>query len=612
MRRLSTRHLWILTLVVLLITASRAIRINDFHLDNDEIWSIWQTMGTPQQIIQWTSPTENPTYFLLLDGWKNLAGMDPFALRYLSLLICLPGVVFMYRALRRQHGHTAGLIAALAYYAFAVSQFTSLQARSYVIAQICLPLFLWLSLRYFDHPNWKRALPLALTLFFLYVGTITIMPALALLGLYLLVIYRWRIWTGLFPAALGVLFIAPDFIFNKLLQVQEHSSVARISKLPPLPQAWFSFFSYFTSAPPIWYILVLVALGTIIFAYWRKSRSADNRRIHFSTQTLDVIFWLGWLLLVPLILYVAEPKLGFFTPTRYGWWYVFGVAIFLGITLAKLPNIGRLIVTLTFVVLAFFPFRLNNFGYIVTPLGEDLKWLRDHLEANDALMLDTSTKLSCSFPEEWDYYTHLYFPQGLRFVDHPEGTRRLWYVASLDDASQQVGKDLTKNYVAGRFVGPPGCFFRLYEAPPDPVGILYPNGMRFHGAEIMDGDKPYNGTPVMREGQPFKVRIWWSVDKQVDLDYSVSLGLWDTKLETNWDSAPNLVSPENAPHETSRWQPNQIYVEERDLQIPYPYSRGQLALNLIVYWFGDNKRQLPPGANPDGNLFLKLIQVVAW
>lgn len=610
MHRLSTRQLWIITLVLLLIAASRAIRINDFHLDNDEIWSIWQTMGTPQQIISWTSPTEHPIYFLLLDAWKQIAGMDPFILRYLSLLLCLPGVVFMYRALRRQHGFTAGLIASLAYYAFAVSQFTSLQTRSYVIAQICLPLFLLLSLRYFDHPNWKRALLLAITLFFLYTATITILPALALMGLYLLISYRWRIWTGIFPAIVGLILIAPDFIYNKLLRVQEHSSVARMYKLPPLPQAWFDFFSYFTSAPPIWYLLVVVALGIIIFAYWRKSRSTDNRRIHFSTQTLDLIFWLGWLILVPLLLYLFDAQLGFFVPTRYGWWYVFGVAIFLGITLAKLPNIGRFIVTLILLVLAFFPFRLNNYGFIVTPLGENLKWLRDHMDANDALMLDPN--ISCNFPEEWDYYTRLYFPDGLRYVDHPEGTQRLWYVESRDEASQQVEKQLAQNRVPGRFVGPPGCFFRLYEAPPDPVGVLYPNGMRFHGAEIMDGDRPFNGTPVMREGQPFKVRIWWSVDKQVPLDYSVSLSLSRLVVESNWDSAPNIIFPEGAPNETSQWQPGQIYVEERDLQIPYPYSRGGLALNLVLYWFGDNQRLAAPGVGGDGNRMLRRIEVVAW
>src|SRR5262249_27501009 len=157
--------------------------------------------------------------------------------------------------------------AAIAYYAFAISQFTSLYARSYVLAQLGLPLFLWLSLRYFDHPNWKRAIPLGLSVALLYVGTITIVPALALLGLYLLIIYRWRIWKGIFPALIGSLLIAPDFYFNKLLPVQEHSSVtSRTYKLSPLPQAWFDFFSYFNSVAIIWYILVVIAFGAIVFA----------------------------------------------------------------------------------------------------------------------------------------------------------------------------------------------------------------------------------------------------------------------------------------------------------------------------------------------------------
>jgi hypothetical protein len=136
--------------------------------------------------------------------------------------------------------------------------------------------------------------------------------------------------------------------------------------------------------------------------------------------------------------------------------------------------------------------------------------------------------------------------------------------------------------------------------------------MRFHGAEIMEGDRPFNGTPVMREGQTFKVRIWWSVDKPVDLDYSVSLSLSRVVVESNWDSAPNIVFPQGAPHETSRWQPGQIYVEERDLQIPYPYSRGGLALNLVLYWFGDNQRLIAPGVGADGNRMLKRIEIVAW
>ncbi len=601
MRRISTRQLWILTLVLLLIAASRAIRINDFQLDNDEIWSIWQTMGTPQQIIQWTSPTENPLYFLLLGAWKTVAGFDPFILRYLSLLISLPGTVFMYRAIRRIQGHSAGILAALIYSVLGINIFLSLYARSYVIAYTALPASLWLIHRYFDKPRFSRALLLALTFAVLYTATITIVPAFILLGLYTLFVYRRRILLWWLPVMILLLLTLPDILINKLQQVSNHTAAPRLAVLPPLPAAAFDLFGYLTSSP-IWFLMLALAIIGLIIS-WRTPKRNQ-------AQLTTIIFWLAWVIGVPILLYLLEPRLGFYALKRYAWWYVFGIAIFTALGIVRLPQIGRRFTALVFILVAFLPLRLNDFGYIVTPLGENLKWLTQHIEANDALMLDPN--ISCNFPEEWDYYRQLYFPAGLRYVDQPQDARRLWYVASRDLPSQEVEKSLAKDHLPGRYVGPPGCFFRLYEAPPDAVGVLYPNGMRFHGAEIMDGDKPLNGTPVMREGQIFRVRLWWSVDKQVDLDYSVSLSLSRVVIENQSDSAPQIVYPEDAPNETSRWQTGQIYVEERDLQIPYPYSRGGLALNMALYWFGDNQRLTASGVAADGNRFLKRIEVVAW
>ncbi len=602
MRRISTRQFWLLTALIFLIATSRAIRINDFHLDNDEIWAIWQTIGTPQQVISWTSPTEHPTYFLLLDAWRQIAGMDPFVLRYLSLLLSLFGLAFMYRTVRRQHGHNAGVIAALAYSVFAISQFTSLYTRSYILAYSALPLALWLIHRYFDKPTILRAVLLSLSLTVLYVSTVTIIPVYSLLGLYTLFIYRQRIWRWWLPVLLLLILTLPDVLSNKLQSVSNHANAPRMFTLPPLPAATIEFFNYLTGTP-LWFIFLALALITLIFQF-RHTLKINRPR------TLQLIFWSLWVVGVPILLYVLEPRLGFYTLKRYGWWYVFGIGIFIAISLARLPTYGKRLVIASLVCLSFIPFRLNNLSYIVTPLSENFKWLRDHLEANDALLIDPN--ITCNFPEEWDYYTHLYFPNGLRYIDTPQDARRVWYVASQDDASRQVEQELAKDHIPGRYVGPPGCFFRLYEAPPDPVGVLYPNGMRFHGAEIMDGDKPYNGKPVMREGQPFKLRLWWSVDKPVDLDYSVGLMLSLQQVISQWDSAPNIVFPEGAPHETSRWQTGQIYLEERDLQIPYPYGHSGIALNLVLYWFGDNQRLMAPGVARDGTRYLGRIEVVAW
>lgn len=602
MRRISTRHLWLVTLLVLLIAASRFIRINDFHLDNDEIWSIWQTMGTPAQILQWTSPTEHPAYFLLLDAWKHLVGMDPFVLRYFSLLLCLPGVVFMYRALRRQHGHTAGVIASLAYYAFAISQFTSLYARSYVFAFSVLPLTLWLIQRYFDKPSlFLRAVPLALSLVILYISTVTIVPAFFLFGLYTLLVYRQRIWRWWLPVLILFGLVLPDIITNKLQQVSNHTNAVRMFMLPPLPTAVLELYTFLTGSW-LWFVVLGFTL-LVLVVFWRRTTVQPRLVIHLA-------FWFLWVIGVPILLYILEPRLGFYALKRYGWWYVFGLAVFMALVLVRLPKVGQWLSVSFLAVLCFLPFRLNDFSYIVTPLGENLRWLTEHLEAGDALLLDSN--YTCNFPEEWDYYTQLYFPTGLRFVDSIEDARRVWYVSWQDPESEAFEKSLEQTHISGRFVGPPECLFRLYEAAPDSEGILYPNGMRFHGAEIMNGDKPLSGVPVMREGQPFKVRLWWSVDRPVDLDYSVGLTLSRTEVEGQWDSAPQIVYPVGAPVETSRWETGQIYVEERELQMPYPYTRGGLALSMILYWFGDNQRLIAPGMSADGALFLKRIEMVAW
>jgi len=602
MRHLRLGTFWLLVGLVLVVAASRVIRIHSFSLDNDEIWSIWQTFGTPEQIVQWTSPTEHPLYFLMLGLWKDAAGFDPFVLRYLSLLVSLPGFVFMYRAVRRGHGTAGGVVAALAYYAIAVNIFTSLMTRSYVVALTVLPLFLWMGMRYLERPTIRRAVVWAATAFVVYTATITVVMAAGLVGLYLVARYGWRVWRGWLPAVMTAVFVLPDFINNKVLQVQHHSGAERMNELPPLPEAIFSFFSFFTTIPIVWYGLVVTGGAAIVYAYWRRRDGQRGVRAEW--------FWAVWVIGVPILLYVLEPMLGFFTPRRYGWWYVFGVALFLGVSLRYLPRAGYWAAGVILIGIMFVPFRLNNYSYIVTPLGENLRWLREHWQGGDRLLIDPA--LDCSYPEEWDYYRRVYFPTGLGVVDEAAGVRRVWYAASLNEASQAVTEALTQGRMPGRFVGPPGCFFRLYEGPPDTSGVLFENGMRFHGAEIMNGDKPVETPTAYREGETLRIRMWWSVDAPVPLDYSVGVYLNGAEPLAQSDSAPQVIYPAEAAVETSRWTPGQMYVEERVMQIPYPYGRSNVTLSMAVYWYGDQKRFGAPGVVEDNLLVLMTLPVVAW
>ena len=159
-------------------------------------------------------------------------------------------------------------------------------------------------------------------------------------------------------------------------------------------------------------------------------------------------------------------------------------------------------------------------------------------------------------------------------------------------------------------MGPPGCTFRLYEGPPNPAGILFENGMRFHGADIMDGPNPNTGPLVRREGEPVQLRLWWSVDHNLDLDYSVNTML--TRSGTVYDTVdgpPAAFYPPSAPLETSRWIPGQYYVELRQLRLPFPAARGRYSINMAVYFWVDVVPVPAPGVDENGLLSIAGLSV---
>jgi len=219
----------------------------------------------------------------------------------------------------------------------------------------------------------------------------------------------------------------------------------------------------------------------------------------------------------------------------------------------------------------------------------------------------------CGQPEEWDYFIRTYFPQGLQFIQNPDGYRRVWYITYDGQQNPQLFQAITKGRVAERFVGPAGCLFRLYEAPPDSVGIPFENGLRFHGMDVMDGERPWSAPLVRREGESIRVRLWWSVDQPPPLDYSIGTYVMrDDHVFAEADSPPQLIYPEDAPQETSRWKPGQYYVEQRDLVLPYPTPAITMYIKMAVYFWQDGKRLSAPGMDENHLLTLARLTVMGY
>jgi hypothetical protein len=246
-------------------------------------------------------------------------------------------------------------------------------------------------------------------------------------------------------------------------------------------------------------------------------------------------------------------------------------------------------------------------------LNENLEWLHDHIQAGDALIIDPANK--CGGAYEWDYALRAYFPEGVLVATNPAGYRRVWFGTFDGQQTPNLLQKIMTQRIPDEYVGPAGCFFRLYQGPPDAEGTLFANGMRFHGADIIDADGQLWSAPVVRhEGQTVNLRLWWSADKQVDLDYSVGTYILGGNLLAQADGAPQLIYPPNAPRETSRWKTDQLYVEERTLKLPDQLSVGEYGYNLdlAIYDSQTNQRVAAPGQDADHLLAIQRIILKAW
>jgi Dolichyl-phosphate-mannose-protein mannosyltransferase len=593
---------WIVIIAaLLLIAASRFTRLDDLAMNPDEIWSAWQTLGTPTQILQWTPYDWPPLYYLTLGAWRELTSDYPTTLRVFSALAFMIGAACTYRLMRQLYGESAGILSMLAYVALGYNILLSIEVRGYALLLGLMPLALWLTIRYFDFPGWRRAFLLGITLAAMVYTSMTSVGAVAMLGIYTLVVYRRAIWRWWLPAITAAILALPEIIVKASIAVNRVKATGTLTPLPFFQALGDLFYRYTGNAVLIWALIFIVAI--ILIVYRRGLR--DSRVIALAL----------WVIAMPVLLYILNPILGFFS-ARYAWWVMIGIALWAGLGLSYLPKIGTFGAGVLLIGLAFYPLPTTgeyNIWATRSPLAENFEWLRDHLHGGDIILADPANE--CGSPDEWDYYLRAYFPNSLQFVDHPQGYRRLWYVLFDGRQNSAIQQALDVTHIPGAFVGPPRCLFRLYEAPPNENGIAFENGMRFHGADVMVNGIPWSGPIVRHEGETARLRLWWSADHPIDRDYSVGLYLLredGNRILAQNDSAPQLIFPQNAPQATSQWSPGGYYVEERDLALPYPTRDGQYELDLAVYYWEDQARIPAPGVNTENLVFLKRLTVKAY
>jgi hypothetical protein len=597
-----------LTGLILILTISRIINLSGLELHTDEVWSIWQTFGTPEQIIRWTPYDWPPLYYLILGGWRGFVGIQPIGFQYLSTLFYVLSLALLYRVMRRLRDERAALMIIIAFSALGYLIHASTEVRAYMLMITLLILAFWFVLRYFDYPSTYRALPLALAMAAAFYVYLPVVIGFFMLGLYTLIVYPRKIWRWWLPGLIAVVLALP-LILNKLDDMAVRIAATDLNAPQTLLESVTTTFTEFTvykytDYPAALWVMLFVAATVIILV---------RRRFQPTTWV-----FFTWALLLPIFIYIVNPWLKF--AGRYSVAIVIGYGIWVGWGLAYLPRPFFRVAALFLLALSFFPFQLHFTDDFWRPLRANFSWLSERLQPEDVVLIDPNGGVGKYY--EWDYASRLYFPNGLHFVDDPAGYRRVWYITVEGQRDPATDQAVRQNRVEREFVGPARFFFRLYEAPPDSEGILFDNGMRFHGIDILSpsGLIALTGPlTIQHDFSTFRIRLWWSVDQPPSADYSIGTYLFfrDGMID-QVDGAPQTVSleypPNVPPSETSRWLPGRYYIEERELHIPDIIGANRYGLNiyLSVYQWWDNTRISAPNVDENTLLFLKRIYMETW
>ena len=308
--------------LLLLISATRIMRFDVILLGKDEIWSIWQGSGSLRELLLWNPFDWPPLYYLFLDGWVELVGFHPFALRTISVLTFLLGMTFFHRVMTRIAGRKSASFSMLIYGGISYTIFLSTELRGYALLQLIIPItWLLAELAVVDRskPYWLVGFSL-----FCAIALYTVYSALPFVG-WMVVYVTLKLWFRL-PKKIAVrriliicllilFFTSPLILYLREVTLNHFSYgssnwlLLPVEEIAGIYQEWLGY--------GVWIILPLLLISLMI-VFWRRL---------YGLNFLLLLFW-GFGIIVAF--YLSNPLIVKFK-AKYVSWILFGVVASLGI-----------------------------------------------------------------------------------------------------------------------------------------------------------------------------------------------------------------------------------------------------------------------------------------
>ena len=427
-RKTHRRDLWLLTLLLILAFGLRIAGLAAHNIWWDEGIGVWLARMPAWEIVQWTAgDVHPPIYYLLLRGWRLLAGEGAYVLRFPSALFSLLTVAVIYRLGRELDGSATGLMAALL---LTLSRFAvgwAQEIRMYSLAALWSTGALYAALRWWRRPNarawWGYVATTTASLLTLYLTAPV--PLVANLGFAVVWQRRGRKRRPLIRwlmAQVAVLAVVLPWLAYALPRMHSWESDSSFS-----PSFFVKLYTVMlTVGSPLdleRYLPWAVAVVAVMFGGLIAARASWRR---LPAQTGGLVMLLSGLLLPALFVYaVSLPTFGFIYARPLVPRYLLPLsacfyALLAWAVVALLraqPWLGRVALALVVAVAAsglwsFYPGRARRDDYAAIALA-----LEAHRRPEDAVVLYVD--------RDWPI-----------FVAHYPGDRRdISYGAALDDAA---------------------------------------------------------------------------------------------------------------------------------------------------------------------------------